>query len=85
MGGAQTDRLLRWIEGGLVALGSVCLLWVGAISMHAVTYQVEQNARLARLAPASDRPAILSDRRAGPPSSVPASRSPGRTIDRSGH
>ena len=58
MGGAQTDRLLRWIEGGLVALGSVCLLWVGAISMHAVTYQVEQNARLARLAPVSDHLAV---------------------------
>ncbi len=49
MEGTGTNRILRWIEPALVALGSVCLIWVGAISMHAVTYQVEQNARLARL------------------------------------
>jgi sortase A len=43
---SQIDRILRWFEGGLVALGSIYLIWVGAISMHAVTYQVEQSARL---------------------------------------
>lgn len=50
----RTHRILRWIEGGLVTLGSICLLWVGAISMHAVTYQVDQNARLVRLGSASN-------------------------------
>jgi sortase A len=45
---ARTDRILRGIERALVALGSVCLIWVGAISMHAVSYQVEQDARLTR-------------------------------------
>ena len=60
MGGALTDRLLRWIERGLVVLGSACLIWVGAISMHAVTYQVQQSARLARLVPASDH--LAADR-----------------------
>ena len=60
MGGALTDRLLRWIERGLVALGSACLIWVGAISMHAITYQVQQSARLARLVPASDH--LAADR-----------------------
>jgi hypothetical protein len=54
----QTDRILRWIERALVALGSVCLIWVGAISMHALTYQVKQNARLARLGPSSDHLAV---------------------------
>jgi len=54
----RTDRILRWIERSLVALGSVCLLWVGAISIHAFTYQVEQNARLARLGPSSDNRAV---------------------------
>ena len=60
MGGARTDRLLRWIERGLVALGSACLIWAGAISMHAITYQVQQSARLARLVPASDH--LAADR-----------------------
>jgi sortase A len=54
----RTDRILRWIERALVALGTVCLIWVGAISMHALTYQVEQNARLARLGPSSDHLAV---------------------------
>jgi hypothetical protein len=51
MNRTRTDRILRRIERALVALGFVCLMWVGAISMHALTYQVEQHARLARLAP----------------------------------
>jgi sortase A len=53
-----TDRVFRWIERALVALGSVCLLWVGAISMHALTFQIEQNARLARFGPSSDDLAV---------------------------
>jgi sortase A len=46
---ARLDRILRWIERGLVVLGASCLIWVGAVSMNAVAYQAEQNARLARL------------------------------------
>src|SRR2546425_12893791 len=51
---ARTERLVRWIERGLVVLGSSCLIWVGAIAMHAVTYQAEQAARLARLGASTD-------------------------------
>ena len=53
----RTDRIVRWIERGLLAVGSVCLMWVGAISLQAVTYQVGQNARLARLNHSSGQPA----------------------------
>jgi sortase A len=56
----RTDRILRGIERALVALGSVCLICVGAISMHALTFQVEQHARLARLDPSSDH--LAADR-----------------------
>jgi sortase A len=65
----RTDRILRWIERALVALGSVCLIWVGAISMHALTYQVKQNARLARLGPSSDHLAVDRSRDAVAPAS----------------
>jgi sortase (surface protein transpeptidase) len=65
----RTDRILRWIERALVALGSVSLIWVGAISMHALTYQVEQNARLARLGPSSDHLAVDRSRDAVAPAS----------------
>jgi sortase A len=58
----RTDRILRWIERSLVVLGSVCLLWVGAISIHAFICQVEQNARLARLGPSSDNRAVDGSR-----------------------
>jgi sortase A len=57
----RTDRILRWIERALVALGSVCLIWVGAISIHALTYQVEQHTRLVRLDPSSEH--LGADRR----------------------
>ena len=50
----RMDRTLRWLERALVALGSVCLMWVGAVSMQAVAYQAEQSARLARLGPSGD-------------------------------
>jgi sortase A len=46
---ARLDRIARRIERGLVVLGASCLRWVGATAMHAVTFQAEQNARLARL------------------------------------
>lgn len=46
---AGRDRIARWIERGLVVMGTTCLLWVGAFAMHAVTYQTEQEARLAQL------------------------------------
>jgi sortase A len=69
MGRTRTDRILRWIERALVALGSVCLIRVGAISMHALTYQVEQNARLARLGPSSDHLAVDRSRDAAAPAS----------------
>lgn len=55
---ARLDRFVRWIERGLVVLGSSCLLWVGATAMHAVTYQTGQNARLARLGAATDHLAV---------------------------
>jgi sortase A len=57
---ARTDRLVRWIERGLVVLGSSCLIWVGATAMHAVTYQAEQNARIGRLSAATDH--LAADR-----------------------
>jgi len=57
---ARRDRLVRWVERGLVVLGSSCLIWVGATAMHAVTYQAEQNARLARLGAATDH--LAADR-----------------------
>jgi sortase A len=66
---ARRDRVLRWIERALVALGSVCLLWVGAKSILAVTYQVEQHARLARLGLSSDHLAVDRSRDAGAPAS----------------
>ena len=51
---ARRDPLVRWIERGLVVLGSSCLIWVGAAAMRAVTYQAEQDARLARLGASTD-------------------------------
>jgi sortase A len=54
----RKDRTLRWLERALVALGLVCLTWVGAISMHALSYQAEQDARVARTASSSDHFAV---------------------------
>jgi sortase A len=39
MGGGATDRIVRWTERGLVAVGASCLLWVGATSVSAIVYQ----------------------------------------------
>src|SRR5688572_10840744 len=58
MNRTRTNGVLRGIERVLVSLGSVCLIWVGAVSMHALTYQVEQNARLTRLGPSGDNLAV---------------------------
>jgi sortase A len=49
MGGGRTDRIVRWIERGLVAVGASCLLWVGATSLSAIVYQVEQSASQERV------------------------------------
>lgn len=49
MGGSRTDRIVRWIERGLVAIGASCLLWVGATSLSAIVYQVEHGASLERV------------------------------------
>ena len=49
MGGGRTDRIVGWTERGLVAVGASCLLWVGATSLSAIVYQVEQSASLERV------------------------------------
>ena len=56
MGRNQTDRVVRRIERGLVIVGTTCLLWVGATSLSAMLYQVEQRASLERLDHALDSP-----------------------------
>ena len=56
MGGGRTDRIVRWIERGLVALGASCLLWVGATSLSAIVYQVEHNASPERVGQFLPRP-----------------------------
>jgi sortase A len=55
MGGSRTDRVVRWIERGLVTIGAICLLWAGATSLSAIVYQVEQRVSLEQLAPSLDR------------------------------
>jgi sortase A len=65
----RTERILLWIERALVAVGSVCLMWVGAISMHALAYQAEQDARLARLGRSRDHLAAGRSRDAVAPES----------------
>ena len=56
MGRGKSDRIVRWIERGLVALGACCLLWVGATSLSAIVYQVEHNASLERVGQFLPRP-----------------------------
>ena len=56
MGRNQTDRVMRRIERGLVIVGAACLLWVGATSLSAVLYQVEQRVSLERPDHALDSP-----------------------------
>jgi hypothetical protein len=56
MRGGRTDRIVRWIERGLVAVGASCLLWVGATSLSAIVYQVEHTASLERVGQFLPRP-----------------------------
>jgi sortase A len=56
MGGASTDRIVRWIDRGLLAFGASCLLWVGATSLSAIVYQVEHGASLDRVGRTLPRP-----------------------------
>jgi sortase A len=52
----RADSFVRCIERGLVALGAGCLIWVGAVLIYAVAYQVTQQARLDGLGPTLDWP-----------------------------
>jgi sortase A len=56
MGAAGTDRIARWIEGSLAAVGVACLIWVGTMSISAVAYQAMQRALLERPVPVVERP-----------------------------
>ena len=56
MRGGRTDRILRWIERGLVAVGASCLLWVAATSLSAIVYQAEHNPSLERVGQFLHRP-----------------------------
>ena len=55
MGGVRTDRIVRWIERGLVGVGVTCLLWAGTSSLSAVFYQIEQSVSLERSIPSLER------------------------------
>ena len=48
MSTARADRIVRWIERGLAAIGIACLMWAGTIWMSAVAYQARQRALLER-------------------------------------
>ena len=56
MRGSRTDRVVRWIERGLVIVGATCLLWAGATALSAIAYQVEQSVSLERRDYSSPRP-----------------------------
>ena len=56
MGRIQSDRIVRWIERGLVLVSASCLLWAGATSLSAVVYQVSHRDKLERLGMSLDRP-----------------------------
>jgi sortase A len=47
----RADRIVRWIECGLAAIGIVCLIWAATVSMSAVVYQNRQRALLERSVP----------------------------------
>lgn len=69
----RTARIVRWVERGLVALGIVCLTWVGASSIRTWAYHVDQHARLVRLSSSSEQ--TIRDAAAVtvvPPDQVPA-------------
>ena len=56
---SRTDRVVRWIERGLVIVGVTCLLWVGATSLSALVYQVENSASLERRDSSLDPPEVV--------------------------
>ena len=74
MGPPRADRVVRWIERGLVVVGASCLLWAGATSLSAVVYQVEQSVSLERLGQALDQPE--GDRSASVVKTTPEARAP---------
>ena len=55
MGEGRTDRVVRWIERGLVGVGATCLIWAGTSSLSAVFYQIDQSVSLERSAPSLER------------------------------
>jgi sortase A len=55
----RTDRVVRWIERGLVIFGVTCLVWVAATSLSAIVYQVEQSASLERRDRSLDPPEAI--------------------------
>ncbi|HUR32515.1 MAG TPA: class D sortase [Vicinamibacterales bacterium] len=48
---SRRHRTARWVERGLLAVGLVCLAWVGGVVLQTAAYQLEQNERLARVTP----------------------------------
>jgi sortase A len=56
MRGRRTDRIVRWIERGLVTAGVTCVLWAAATSLSAIVYQVTLSASLERRDHSRDRP-----------------------------
>ena len=59
MGQSRTDRVVCWIERGLVVAGVTCLMWAGMRSLSAVVYQIEQRTSLEQLGPSLDRSAAV--------------------------
>ena len=55
MGRSRNDRVVRWIERGLVLAGATCLMWAGTSSLSAVVYQIEQSVSLERVTSSLDR------------------------------
>jgi sortase A len=43
---SRTDRVVRWIERGLIVAGATCLIWVGTSSLSAAVYQMRQSVLL---------------------------------------
>jgi sortase A len=58
MGRRRTERIVRWIERGLMSVGVTCLLWVATISLSALVYQITERGSLGRLDHALDQPGI---------------------------
>lgn len=52
----RTDRIVRWIEVGLAAIGVACLIWAGTVSMSAVAYQARQRVLLQRPGSSVEQP-----------------------------